>query len=180
MSITTASRSRSTSIDVLPRFRINGKSTEVGLTQITRLDSSEHRDRDNKINSELGPEEYDLCRKLINGMKTRKIYRLKELHIQKQQILDLQSTVQDWLKNPENYRDLISKSLKDLRRKKIKLMNTHYKYYMSTDWSWLLHTKARETNPKKQFKPVYEESKKMTNLMTTDDEESEVTASFYR
>lgn len=113
-------------------------------------------------------------------MKARKILRLKELHIQKHQIVDLENTVQGWLRHPEGYRDLISKSLKDLRRQKVKLMNTFQKYYMSSDWSWLLHKKARETNPKKQFKPVYQESSKMNRLMTTDDEESVESASFYR
>lgn len=130
--------------------------------------------------SEYDPNQYNLCLKLVNGMKTRKIMRLKELNLQKQQILDLQRTVQDWVEHPDGYKDLISKSLKDLRRKKVKFFNTHQKYFSSSDWSWLLHTKARETNPNKQFKPVYQQSSKMNRLNTTDDEDSFENTSFYR
>lgn len=100
------------------------------------------------MNSDFDNREYNICKRMMNGLKTRKIFRLKELDMQKQQILDLQQTIHQWLQNPREYVDLLRNSLKDLRRQKVKFMNTFYKYYISSDWSWLLHKKAREINPK--------------------------------
>ena len=108
---------------------------------------------------------------MMDGYKAREILKLKEMNIQKLLILDLHRTIQEWLENPDDYKDLISKSLKDLRRQKVKFMNTFYKYFMSSDWCWLLHKKvvSEENNIKKQFKPVYQESERMSRMMTSDD-----------
>jgi hypothetical protein len=137
-------------------------------------------EKQKRKNSKFDNREYNICERMINGLKTRKIFRLKELHMQKQQILDLQNTIQQWMANPNEYADLVRRSLKDLRRKKVKYMNTFYKYYMSRDWSWLLHKKAREINPKKQFKPIYNESLRMSRLMNTDDDDSAFGSSYIR
>lgn len=73
--------------------------------------------------------------------------KLKELFILKQQIIDLQKTIKGWFKYPQDYKDLIEQSLKDLRRKKIKFTNQFYKYYYG-DWHWMFFSKVRETNSK--------------------------------
>ena len=101
------------------------------------------------IHNAYSEHDHDLLKKFIYGYKARKIMQMKEIMIHKHQIKDLQRQIKNWENEQgDYYSDLLISSKKDLRRKKIKLMNTFYKYYCSDDWSWVFHKKGRQTKVK--------------------------------
>jgi hypothetical protein len=105
-------------------------------------------------------------------MKVRKALQLKQLHMQKLQILDM---IQACKGDPSGM------FKKDLRNRKIKFRNTLNSYLKQGNWKWIFNKMIKENKTTTHFKPVYRESKEMQRLNTNEDEAniSEV-ASFYR
>lgn len=94
---------------------------------------------------------------------------MKEIMIYKNQIKDLERQIKHWQNEQGDYMDLLVSSKKDLKSKKIKFMNVFYKYYSSADWSWVFHKKGKQLDTiKKQFNPIYKESRRMSKLVGSD------------
>ena len=100
-------------------------------------------------------------------MKVRKILQLKQLSIQRAQIIDI-------IKVMENS-NLLDEYKRDLKGRKIKFIDTFYKYYNSQSWEWMCHKKNKEVKVQSNFVPVYRESQKMIKLMTSFEEKEELT-----
>ena len=93
-------------------------------------------------------------------MKLRKILKLTQLKIQK-------GLIQDVKRAMETSED-ISEYQKDLKRRKIKFIDTINQYYSKGDWKWIVNKTKVEIEKPSSFNPVYQESKKMKRLNTTE------------
>lgn len=99
-------------------------------------------------------------------MKVRKIMQLKQLHIIKNQILDI-SRIMINFGNEFQYQ-------RDLKSRKTKFIATLRKYYKSKSWKWILNKKYNvKPISRPSFKPVYQESRQMTKLISIQGDNSE-------
>ncbi|CAI2383958.1 unnamed protein product [Moneuplotes crassus] len=125
--------------------------------------SKVYKEKIQKKCSKLLSESFTLCRKMVQGMKMRKILKLKHILLQKNLILDVQRALEGSNEAKENYQ-------KDLKQRKIKYINTINKYFETNNWNWLSQGKVKDAPRQSSFNPSYQESKKMTRLMTCQDQ----------